>query len=667
MYRLVYKVLLIAILTILINSEIYSQKDNQVDSINQLIENSSKPDKAKYLNTLADYYLSGSPDKSIIYANKALILSEEFKDTEEIARSSSILGEAYFYLDDYKKSLFYFEKLLDIRKISGTKSEISSAYNNMGVISRYTEDYNKALEYYNKSLEIKLDINDEEGISSLMNNIGVIHELELNDYNKALEFYKRSLTYEKKIDDPDGISTSLLNIGAVLGKMERYKEAEKYLFESVRISDSLNYLITLEINYESLYLMYKQKGDFKKSLSYNELYTNLKDSLYNAEKYKQIAELEVKYETKKKQEQIENLNKRKKLQQTILLLVVIALFSFFITMIVLFRQNKQKKRANIILSDKNSEINLQKEEIQSIADSLKIANDKVILINEEITEKNKHITDSIQYAKRIQKAVFLQQERINEYFPENFVILKPKEIVSGDFFRFEKIGDHYIFAAVDCTGHGVPGAFMSLLSYAFINEIITKEEIVQTNQVLDELRKQIIKTLQQSADNYATRDGLDISLCALNFKTMELQFSGAHNPLLIIPEKESYKERVLQLSENKQAVIHKFSDNISNPVLIELKGDKMPVGFSKKIKGFSFQTLQMKKGDKLYLFSDGYMDQFGGKYNRKFLYKNLRNLIVSISNKSMKSQRELLIENFNNWKGENIQIDDVLVMGIEIT
>jgi len=294
-----------------------------------------------------------------------------------------------------------------------------------------------------------------------------------------------------------------------------------------------------------------------------------------------------------------------------------------------------------ITTQKRNEAKLkqQKTEIETLVNYLKKANSIISDSNVEISKKNKHITESIRYAKRIQKAVLTNNESIKHELPDHFVLLKPKDIVSGDFYLFRKIENEFIFAAVDCTGHGVPGAFMSMLAFALINEIISKKHNSSAGQVLNQLRDQIRNTLGQSNDRNSQNDGFDIAYCSLNTETYEMQFSGAHNPLYIIRNKK----------------------------LIEIKGDRMPISFTRHEKPFTNHKLKLQEGDNLYLFSDGYIDQFGGSKGRKFMYQNFKDLLINISDKDMDSQRSILLDNFHEWTGKKYrQIDDILVMGVKV-
>ncbi len=263
-----------------------------------------------------------------------------------------------------------------------------------------------------------------------------------------------------------------------------------------------------------------------------------------------------------------------------------------------------------------------------------------IVKQKEIVEKqNENITGSIRYAQKIQNAVLPTKTSFENMFTEYFIFFKPRDIVSGDFYFLQKINKHILVAAVDCTGHGVPGAFMSMLGIAFLNEIVRRREITQASQVLNILRQQIKTSLKQTGKKRESKDGMDIAICAINTETFELQFAGAYNPLYLI--------------RNNELTIY--------------KGDRMPIGIYRKEKEtFTNHIITLERGDKIYLFSDGFVDQINGETKEKFMSNNFKNLITEISALPMIQQKDKLEETFNNWKGNSKQIDDVVIIGVEV-
>jgi serine phosphatase RsbU (regulator of sigma subunit) len=315
-----------------------------------------------------------------------------------------------------------------------------------------------------------------------------------------------------------------------------------------------------------------------------------------------------------------------KLQRIVLILSVILLGVFIFLGYFIYRAYKIKKMSNIVLQAKNKEILAQKEEIETQRDIL--------------AKQKQEITDSIHYASRIQAAVLPPKEFINKILPENYFILyKPRDIVSGDFFWITQKGNKTIITVADCTGHGVPGAFMSMLGISFLNEIVNANNVIDANEILNELRDHVIKALHQTGETGENKDGMDIALCVIDFDTNKLHFSGAYNPLYMVRNNE----------------------------LLHFKADKMPIGiFFKGNQPFTNQEIDIEKGDTFYVFSDGYVDQFGGDNNSKFKSKQFKQLLIDIQKETMANQKNILDKTIEEWKGKNDQIDDILVMGIKL-
>lgn len=266
---------------------------------------------------------------------------------------------------------------------------------------------------------------------------------------------------------------------------------------------------------------------------------------------------------------------------------------------------------------------------------------EVMQKNDELARKNKDITDSIRYAKRIQDAVLPNPDFIDNILQEYFIFWKPRDIVSGDFYWMTQKEKYLIITASDCTGHGVPGAFMSMLGVTFLNEIVNKAEIIQASEILESLRQNVIKSLKQTGKEGEAQDGMDMALCVINMETKELQYSGAYNPLVII----------------------------RNDEMIQFRADRMPIGIYtlKKKARFTNHTTQLQAGDILYMFSDGFPDQFGGENGGKFLSKNFKRLLLRIHNEPLNKQQEILEQTLAEWMGtEYEQLDDILVLGIKI-
>ncbi len=311
----------------------------------------------------------------------------------------------------------------------------------------------------------------------------------------------------------------------------------------------------------------------------------------------------------------------------IVMLVFAAVLAYFI-----YRGYRIKKEANIKLEEKNRVITNQRDEIEKQRDSIAAQRD-------QIAEQNKLIWDSIHYAQRIQRALLPDDQNFGAVLDHFFIMYRPKDVVSGDFYWESKIGSEVIVVAADCTGHGVPGALMSMLGVTFLNDIVNTRKITRPSEILDQLREEVINAFhQQGGGNNEIQDGMDIAVCNIDQESRTIQFAGANNPLVLIRESEVY----------------------------QYKGDRMPVAISDRMMNFNNHIIELRENDLVYIFSDGYIDQFGGENNKKFMRKRLVNLLTEIREEPMKKQKDILVRTFDDWKGSNEQTDDVVMIGLKI-
>lgn len=302
-------------------------------------------------------------------------------------------------------------------------------------------------------------------------------------------------------------------------------------------------------------------------------------------------------------------------------------------------QKDEIEKQRDVLAIRNEEIMQQKEEIEAQRDEIEAQRDELEKQNAHIALQNKEITASIVYAKRIQTAVMPTESEIQQIMPDGFIYFKPRDIVSGDFYWASQRKDKTIIVAADCTGHGVPGAFMSMLGISFLNEIITEQEFPKANEILNELRQNVLNTLSQKVENVDMQDGMDIALVIIDKKEMQAEFAGAFNPMILI----------------------------RNGELHEVPADRMPIGshvFERE--SFKNNVIKIYKNDAIYLFSDGFISQFGGAEDRKFNSKAFRQLLVNIHTRPMLEQRKVLDSTMTNWMGDKEQMDDILVIGVRV-
>ena len=288
-----------------------------------------------------------------------------------------------------------------------------------------------------------------------------------------------------------------------------------------------------------------------------------------------------------------------------------------------------------------------KKSYEELLEENKKLKNKLIFSMRELTQRNeqliahqKDINDSISYAERIQTAIMPPENYINRVLPENFILYLPRDVVSGDFYFVEEIGDEVVFAAVDCTGHGIPGALISMIGFNYLHIAVADKGITMPSKILQYLDVGVNERLRQTANESGVKDGMELGLCTLNRKTKELQYSGAYNPMYIISDGEMkiVKPDKLEIGVNSDGVPDDYTNHI----------------------------IQLKEGDSIYLLSDGFADQFGGPKGKKFMYKQLRDTLVELNNYPMKEQKEKLLTIFQNWKGFEDQVDDVLLMGVRV-
>jgi len=305
---------------------------------------------------------------------------------------------------------------------------------------------------------------------------------------------------------------------------------------------------------------------------------------------------------------------------------IVAIFVVVIIVKIYTRRLELEKiRLEQIVKERTEEVVKQKDEIEAQRD--------------EISDKNRSITDSIEYAKRIQTAILPSNEYAEKILPEHFILFRPRDIVSGDFYWMTKKDNRLVIIAADCTGHGVPGAFMSMLGVSFLNEIVNRHEVSSSGEILNNLRADIKKTLGQEGKEGEAKDGMDIALCIVDFDNLKMQYAGAYNPLYIFRNNE----------------------------LIEYKADRMPIGiYVKEKESFTNNDIDLQKGDVFYLASDGYQDQFGGEDGRKFKTKNYKQLLLDIHQKPMAEQKEILNNTIDKWRGKWEQVDDIIILGVRV-
>ena len=585
---------------------------------------------------------------------KGLTIAERLRNRLYISRISNEIGLIYENLSqsslsvvdneaNFRKALEFHERALSIFKednelpmVAKSLNNIANTYSRLATnqfVTQYGEawedslqklssnvilsTFGKTIDFYNQAMEIFETIDDQIEIANVNINLGSHYNYARN-WRKAKEHIDKALKISRELNSPLELSNALFALAETNFRMGNYDQAERYLLESAQIAEGLELKDVLRHSYNKLSKVYEQKENFPNALDFFKRSTQIKDQIFSEQSQKAITEMQTKYETEKKEQEIKLLSNEKALlhsenqrQKLVIIITIGGLLVILGFAVLLINMVRQKQKANRILEEKNELISHQKQEI----------------------------TDSIRYASRIQNAVLPSSNLLNDALKDYFVLFLPRDIVSGDFYWFTKQNNKMVIVSADCTGHGVPGAFMSMLGVSFLYEIVNKEGILQPAEILNTLRELVKVTLSQTGKANEQKDGMDISLGVLDLKNMQLEWAGAYNPLYLL----------------------------RNGELIEYKADKMPVAIHVNDRNpFTNNVIDLQKGDTFYMFSDGYSDQFGGSEGRKFMSKQFKQLLLDIQLKPMEEQKEILYQEHLRWRGEFEQIDDIVVFGVRV-
>jgi serine phosphatase RsbU (regulator of sigma subunit) len=558
-------------------------------------------------------------------ANEQFPLFKKKNNEKGMAECHKILSYCYWRFSDYSMAMDHALRALRLFKILKDLKGEADSLNNLGAVYMFQKDNEKRLDCNMKCLVIRQKLGDAADISGSMNNIGETF-LDLKEYDSAKKWFVECLELQNAGED--SIAWALHNLGKLYFIEENYTKSETLFLESLEISERSSYFVLTTETLLQLGQFYKDRGESQKSINYAiravelakktgsredenvaqrliaEMKEHLGDHIAALGHYKEYHRLYMEIHNQTNIQAIKDLQFQHQLE-------------------------KIRQKAEEAELEKIRTIELQK------------AYDKIHDQSRLLEERNNEIMESIRYAQRIQEAVLVEKKHVSIHLPEHFIYFQPKDIVSGDFYwAQEKEGFLYV-AAADCTGHGVPGGFLTMLGIAFLNEILSQNDLLTPAQILGELRDKFIQELRlQDSSN----DGMDISLVRLEYhrenESNELLWAGANNPLWIVS------------NEGKK--------------FIELKADKQPIGKSDVQKPFTDTSLQLKKGDLIYLFSDGFHDQFGGENGKKLKKSGFKELILSLSKLSINEQAKSLGQHFENWKGSADQVDDICVIGLLI-
>ena len=520
----------------------------------------------------------GQNDLAIAYYRKALPFVYRSGNIERVGRYHTFLGWAFGGANNADSAIKYLEMGFAERRQAGYVDGMFGTANSLLGTYLPRHNYSRMYEIIETMIYTVDTMNGGDSREDWALWFGAIHE-EKGNLDSALWYYKNYAAKAEKAHDMNGKRAAYLHLADLLPRMGRADEAYYYLKQYNHINDSIK-------DWDTKNTMARQR------------------EIYDVES--KNAEIEQLLQETTLQQMENDEKDRQRLWLTIVLGVTTIL------VLVAFLAYRQKRRSAMVL--------LHQKQI--------------------IEEKNHDITDSIQYAKRIQQAILPSMQQIKKALPESFVYFAPKDIVSGDFFWFNETPRSYYLAVVDCTGHGVPGAMMSMIGYNFLGQIINEKDIEQPAEVLNELHRKVLMALNKDYRTHDVKDGMDVALIRIDRKTKKIYYSGAVRPVYIVIDGN----------------------------LTEIKGDIYSVGGIKDADGESFSQheIDAPAGACVYLFSDGYADQFGGPGGKKFKYKQLRELITKNAHLPMEEQRAVIEKTFLEWKGPLEQVDDVCLVGVRV-
>lgn len=587
-----------------------------------------KKNQPKILNLLGGYFqMKTDYLQAVDYYQKSLKIGEELNDPDAMLVAIGNIGALYIILGQFEKALNYQLRSLAIAEKNNRVEKLASIYNNLCLLYNEFKERDKAISYGKKALEIYTSKNDKNGICSALGNLGNCYQGE-KKFDKALEYFLSCYKTALEIDNTYEELNAMMDIAEIYAIKKNYTEAIKFYSKARDLASDNDDLINLKGAYFGLYETFKKMGDKDKALENYEIYHRVLEQIQKEEKEEAVAKKVMEYEFNQRaaRDSIKNAEESKvkdallrankaqiQRDKTLKIALSVGLLFVFGFGILIFNRFRITRRQKHIIEAKNKQTEEQKEIIEN---------------------KNKEILDSINYAKRIQYTLLAHEGFLKENIPEHFVLYKPKDIVSGDYYWAAKKEHLFYFACCDSTGHGVPGAFMSLLNIGFLSEAINEKNITEPHLIFNYARERLINSISKEEQ----KDGFDGVLLCIDQQSRKISYAGANNAPLLVTASG----------------------------LVNLQYDKMPVGKGESEKSFTLHYLPSTTPYTLYMFTDGYADQFGGPKGKKFKNKQLEDLLLSVNTLPMQEQKTEIEKTFLNWKGELEQIDDVLVIGIKI-
>lgn len=634
-----------------------------------------------YANIAKINYTQGNYSAALDHFLKALKYSEVIKDQVKIAGYAGNIGAIYNMTGDQEKSLEFYEKSLEIN--SKIKNDQGIAINQVCIanVQLTLKDYRAGLKVAKEALQINERINNPNYLANNYSTLGILH-MYLEEYENAEEYMRKSGEIYREMNNYDGISENDYEMSRILTKLKRYEEAEKSALESLKICEERKYGTRMKLLRNQLSIIYYNTGRYQEAADMYKSYIQLKDSLSDINNQKLLLKRQLEFDFEKKEaisksefdrlqalKQVE-LEQRKQALMELENTSAMDQLKLRSSNLLLKKEQAetemQEKQLSLLVKKKQLQEAFSREKVRELKQQKIIRNGLIvgallllllaffILRSWRVTkkqngiiesqklevEKQKHlaeqhnleITDSITYALRIQQAILPSSNYIAAHLPHSYVLYVPKAIVAGDFYWMEHVDGLTMIAVADSTGHGVPGAMVSVVCSNALNRAVYEFNLRTPGEILDKTRELVLETFAKS--NEEIKDGMDISLCVYDAKENILSWSGANNPLWYLKDGQ----------------------------FEEIKGDKQPVGKTDNPKPFTSHHIVIDKETQVFLFTDGFADQFGGEKGKKFKYKPFAELLASNTKKKLHQQKEQLHTAFVNWKGDLEQVDDVCIM-----
>jgi serine phosphatase RsbU (regulator of sigma subunit) len=608
------------------------------------------------LNMGLDYHTMGLYHKAIQHSLKALSIYERLEYQTGIADACNNIGMIYESQRDNDKALEYYYRCRAIEESVGNEFNLAGIYNNIGLIYYSRSEFDSCVSHFSKANEIWTRHGYTNGTLQVMGNLGLAY-LGKKEFGKALELFEKDLELMDESGNKGDLIYGYKNLGRFYHETGDQKKSVYYFLLSLELSRELDLPEQAAEASRSLSQTYFAMGDYKNAYLYRDKAASLNDSINRDNAWRTVTQMETNFILEKRNQQYklesvkkeavhrEEMNRSRYTRNTLIVGVVLALLLTGVA----YRSYRMKRRMNIRLEEKNTAIMQQKEEIASQRDEIEAQRDQAVVQRDLITAQKKDLTDSIRYASRIQRAILPKVSELNQILKDYFLLYMPRDVVSGDFYWYHQKGSSLYLAVADCTGHGVPGAFMSVMGVNLLNDVVKHKSGLTAAGLLDEMRHKLIESTHSRADDgnphsENIRDGMDMSLCIIDTESKMMNYAGANNSALVV-RSEAQEETVLQF---------------------EIDADRMPLGQYPRMTAFNDRYFQLRKNDMLYLFSDGFADQFGGNDGKKYKAKQLKDLFSSLSTLKPGDQYTAIVSAYEKWKGSREQVDDITILGLRI-